>query len=75
MAKKKRRKNDGSLSKGVTGLLLIGIVLVAGFVLWAVLSSKPKYESEPEYTPKTSKKVSRPKVVEKSSSMPSSSKE
>ena len=33
MAKKKRRKNDGSLSKGMTGLLLIGVVFVAGFVL------------------------------------------
>lgn len=75
MAKKKRRKNDGSLSKGMTGLLLVGVVFVAGFVLWAVLSSKPKYHSEPEYTPKVSKKVSRPKVIEKSSSMPSSLKE
>ena len=56
MAKKKRRKNDGSLSKGMTGLLLIGVVFVAGFVLWAVLSSKPKYKSEPEYTPKVSKR-------------------
>ena len=73
MAKKKRRKNDGSLSKGMTGLLLLGVVFVAGFVLWAVLSSKPKYNSEPEYTPKVSKKVSRPKVVDKSSSSVSSS--
>lgn len=74
MVKKKRRKDDIPLSRGVTGLLLVGVVLVTGFVLWAVVSAKPKYESEPEYTPKVSKKVSRPKVVEKSSSMPSSSK-
>lgn len=75
MVKKKRRKNDGSLSKGMTGLLLLGVVFVAGFLIWVVASSKPKHEAEPEYTPKVSKKVSRPKVVEKSSSLPSSSKE
>ena len=73
MAKKKRRKDDVSLSKGMTGLLLVGVALVAGFVLWAVLSSKPKHEAEPEYTPKVSKKVSRPKVIDQSSSLPSSS--
>lgn len=73
MAKKKRRKNDVPLSKGMTGLLLIGVVFVAGFLIWVVASSKPKYHSESEYTPKVSKKVSRPRVIDQSSSLPSSS--
>lgn len=75
MAKKKRRKEDMPISKGVAGLLLVGVVLVAGLVLWLVLSSKPKQEHEPDYTPKVSKKVSRLKIIDKSSSLPSSSKD
>lgn len=73
MVKKKRRKEDMPISKGMAGLLLVGVVLVVGLVLWLVLLPKPKHDSEPEYMPKVSKKMSRPKVIDKSSSLPSSS--
>ena len=73
MAKKKRRQVDSSLSKGMTSLLLVVVVVVFGFILWAVFGhSKPK-GVEPEYTPKSSKRVSVPKAIKESSSSTSSS--